>query len=41
MKNHAMVCPPPQNQNEVAKPSGSWHIHHPHFLRTSGGICAQ
>ena len=24
MKNHVMVCPPPQNQNKVAKPSGSW-----------------
>ena len=38
MKNHVMVCPPPQNQNEVVKPSGSWQHPPPHFLRTLGGI---
>ena len=45
MKNHVMVCPPPQNQNEVAKPSGSWQYPPPPFLEDFGGhfhvMCAQ
>ena len=45
MKNHLMVCPPPQNQNEVAKPSGSWQYPPPPFLEDFGGhfhvMCAQ
>ena len=45
MKNHVMVCPPPQNQNEVAKPSGSWQYPPPPFFEDFGGhfhvMCAQ
>ena len=32
MKNHVMVCPPSQNQNEVAKPPGSWQYPPPPFF---------
>ena len=38
MKNHGMVCPPPQNQKEDKNPSGSYHDHLPPFLRTLGGV---
>ena len=45
MKNHVMVCPPPQNQNEVAKPLGSWQYPPPPFSEDFGGhfhiMCAQ
>ena len=45
MKNHVMVCPPPQNQNEVAKPSGSWQYPPPPLFEDFGGhfhvMCAQ
>ena len=45
MKNHVMVCPPPQNQNEVARPSGSWQYPPPPFFEDFGGHfhvkCAQ
>ena len=36
MKNHWMVCPPPQNQIEEKKPSWSYQNYLPHFLRTLG-----
>ena len=45
MKNHVVVCPPPQNQNEVAKPSGSWQYPPPPVFEDFGGhfhvMCAQ
>ena len=45
MKNHVMVCPPLQNQNEVAKPSGSLQYPPPPFFEDFGGhfhvMCAQ
>ena len=44
MKNHGMVCPPPQNQKEDKNPSGFYHNHFPPFLRTLGCFdvtCAQ
>ena len=45
MKNHVMTCPPPQNQNEVAKPSGSWQYPPPPLFEDFGGhfhvMCAQ
>ena len=45
MKNHVMICPPPQNQNEVATPSGSWRCPPPQFFEDFGGhfhvMCAQ
>ena len=48
MKNHGMVCPPPQNQKEGKNPSGSYHNHdnhlHPFFEDFGGRFdvkCAQ
>ena len=45
MKNHGMVCPPPQNQKEDKNPSGSYHDHLHPFFEDFGGcfdvICAQ
>ena len=45
MKNQVMVCPPPRNQNEVAKPSGSWQYPPPPCFEDFGGhfhvMCAQ
>ena len=37
MKNHGMVCPPPQNQKEDKNPSGSYHNHLPPFFEDFGG----
>ena len=45
MKNHGMVCPPPQNQKEDKNPSGSYHNHLPPYFEDFGGClnvkCAQ
>ena len=45
MKNHGMVCPPPQNQKEDKNPSGSYHNHLPPFFEDFWGCfdvkCAQ
>ena len=38
MKNHGMVCPPPQNQKEGKNPSGSYHNHLPPFFEDFGGV---
>ena len=37
MKNHRMVCPPPQNQKEDKNPSGFYHNHLPPFFEDFGG----
>ena len=37
MKNH-VVCPPPQNQNAMAKPSECWQYPPPPFFEDFGGI---
>ena len=36
MKNHGMVCPPPQNQKEDKNPSGVYHNHLPPFFEDIG-----
>ena len=41
MKNHGMVCPPPQNQkedHELKTLRDPTIITFPHFLRTLGGV---
>ena len=41
MKNHGMVCPPPQNQKEEKKPSGTYQNHLPPFFEDFGGVGRQ
>ena len=38
IKNHGMVCPPPQNQKEDKNPSGVHHNHLPPFFEDFGGV---
>ena len=39
MKNHGMVCPPPQNQKGDKNPaSESYHNHLPPFFEDFGGV---